>query len=59
MRKSGLPIVVFLLSLLIIAGCGRASLPVEEEGEAGMALQVSSPVFMEGGTIARKNTCDA
>ena len=24
-----------------------------------MALQVSSPVFMEGGTIARKYTCDA
>jgi len=24
-----------------------------------MVLQVSSPVFMEGGTIARKYTCDA
>ena len=57
--KSGLPVIVFLLFLLIGAGCGRASPVVELEDEAAMSLQVSSPVLMEGGTIARKYTCDA
>jgi Raf kinase inhibitor-like YbhB/YbcL family protein len=59
MSKSNLQIIVILLFLLMGAGCDRISPPVEEEGEAGMALQVSSPVFKEGGMIARKYTCDA
>jgi Raf kinase inhibitor-like YbhB/YbcL family protein len=58
-KNSSLPVIVFLLFLLIDAGCGRISSTVAEEGEAVMALQVSSPVFKEGGMIARKYTCDA
>lgn len=58
MSKSGLTLIIFLLLLLAGAGCGNAS-PLDEEEEVDMTLQVSSPVFGEGGTIAKKYTCDA
>jgi len=57
-RKSCSPVITILLFLLAGTGCGKGS-PVIEEGEAVMVLQVSSPVFIEGGTIAKKFTCDA
>lgn len=47
------------MALLVEAGCSQASPLVTEEGEAAMALQVTSPVFVEGGNIPRKFTCDA
>jgi hypothetical protein len=59
LSKPGLSVSVFLLILLAGVGCGKASPVGEEEGEAVMALQVTSPVFTEGGTISRKFTCDA
>jgi len=54
-----LPCIVLLLVLLASAGCAGATPVVEKEGEAVMALQVTSPVFFEGGMIPSKFTCDA
>jgi Raf kinase inhibitor-like YbhB/YbcL family protein len=43
---------------LTLAGCNAAPAEDTQEGEAEMAIQMSSAVFSEGSSIPRKYTCD-
>lgn len=59
MGKTILLVILSLLLMLDGVGCGGSLAVEEDEGDGVMTMKVSSPSFVEGGTIDRKYTCDA